>query len=129
MITSKVLDEYKDIDRNPYWHILRLKDTVGINEWHSFCLSYDLDKKLLQVVQNGKIIGLKELDIDEKNMPTLRRLMSYGNFAGLTGSIADMQIFARPLKMDEQLSWTTCKDKPKVNQLGYLQCIHFLPSY
>ena len=49
-------------------------------------------------------------------MPTLRKLMSYGNFAGLTGSIADMQIFARPLKMEEQLSWTTCKDKPKVKQ-------------
>ena len=110
-----MLDDYKDIDRNAYWHSMQLDDTVGLNEWHSFCFSYDLEKKILHAVQNGKIVGRKKLNIDDANMPTLRKLMAYGNLAGHTGSMADMQIFARPLKMDEQFSWTTCKDKRKVN--------------
>ena len=111
MVHNKV----EDIEKNPMWNSLELEERIGLNEWHSFCTSVDLDKKSLTMVQNGKTIVIKEYEMTE-DPKILTTLMPWVYLGCHSGSIADAQVFARALSTEEMMKWTLCEDDSKVSK-------------
>ena len=111
-----VHNKAEDIDKNPMWSSLELEERIGLNEWHSFCTSLDLQNKSLTMVQNGKTIVIKEYEMTE-DPKRLTSLMPWVYLGCHTGSIADVQVSSRPLVLEEMKKWTLCEDDNKVNKL------------
>ena len=107
----------KNPSNQPYrhfWNNIELEETIALNDWHSFCISINLDQNILTIVQNGKTIARQKFEVTHDDPESLKRLMPYAYIGAHTGSIADVQIFARPLEFKEMQSWTLCDDDKKV---------------
>ena len=109
--------EGDDLSMSPIWNRLELGELIGLNEWHSFCYSINLDLKMVSIIQNGKTIAEKEYEMSAVDAATLTDLMPYAYVGCHTGSVADIQIFARPLPYEDMYSWTLCTDQGKVSIL------------
>ena len=111
-----VRNEFFDIDKNVWWNFLELEEKVGMNEWHSICVSLDLEVNNLTIVQNGKMIGRQHFEITHDDPESLKKLLPHAYAGNInSGSLADIQIFARPLKFQEMNMWTLCLSEKKVN--------------
>ena len=110
-----VLNEFENIEKNPWWNVIKLQETIAINEWHSFCLSVNVDLRNMSIIQNGNIIAQKSFEILHNDIDSrLKRLMPYAYMGGNSGSIADAQIFSRSLTYEEMKKWTLCQGDEKV---------------
>ena len=63
---------------------------------------------------NGKIIARMNFTLAFDNKDRLQRLMKVAVIAALTGSVADVQIFSKPLTREEQIEWTLCQNSNQV---------------
>ena len=83
-------------------------------DWHSFCTSLDFINMEGLVVLNGNIIAEMNFTLAFDTKERLQRLMKVAVIAALTGSVADIQIFSKPLTREEQIKWTLCQNSDQV---------------
>ena len=112
-----VRNEFFDIDKNVWWNFLELEEKVYINEWHSFCASLDLEVNNLTIAQNGVLIGRQHFEITHDDPASLKNLLPYPYIGSFSGSIADIQIFARPLTDKEMKMWTLCEEEVNISTI------------
>ena len=115
--TFMVRNEFFDIDKNVWWNFLELEEKVYINEWHSFCASLDLEVNNLTIAQNGVLIGRQHFEITHDDPASLKNLLPYPYIGSFSGSIADIQIFARPLTDKEMKMWTLCEKEVNITSI------------
>ena len=94
-------ENYQKKDRNPIYNIIDFDDKIGLNDWHHFCISINVIDNIAFVAQNGKIIAKRRFDPNVNHTTQLKRLMPYAELGPLTGSIADIQIYSKPLTEEE----------------------------
>ena len=102
-------NSFFNIDKNVFYNWIVLEERVFQNEWHSYCISFNLDESVALGFHNGKLIVRQRFEVMHNEMKTLRRLMHRGKIGQHTGAVADIQIFSRPLSLEEMESWTKCQ--------------------
>ena len=102
------------MDKNALVTKIDLDDKIGVYDWQSFCVSMNLVEKFIYVVQNGNIILVKPFDSAYEDFTRLKKLMQTVYIGSFQGSVADTQVFSRPLSNDEMEKWTICEDSDKV---------------
>ena len=107
--TCQVRNEFFDIDKSVWWNNVDLDDEINLNEWNSFCLTIDLEIRNLTIFQNGEMIVRKHFEVTHDDPESLNDLLPYAYVAGHSGSMADIQIFSRPLAPEEMKMWTLCE--------------------
>ena len=109
-----VRNEFFDIDKSVWWNNIDLDDEINLNEWHSFCLSIDLEIRNLTIFQNGEMIVRAHFEVTHDQPESLNNLLPYAYVAGHSGSMADIQVFSRPLSPEEMRMWTLCENDGEV---------------
>ena len=101
-----------------FWNVLELDEKVFQHEWHSYCISIDLKKKKVVAIHNGKVIARQFFEVAHNGSKTLEKLMFEGSFGdyGFTGAIADIQIFSRPVSIEDMADWTLCYKEVSINE-------------
>ena len=112
--TCMVRNDFFDIDKSVWWNNIELDEKVNLNEWHSFCLAVDLEIQNITIYQNGKMIVRKHFEVTHNDPESLKNLLPYAYVGGHSGSMADIQIFSRPLAFEEMKMWTLCENDVKV---------------
>ena len=92
-----VRNEFFDIDKSVWWNSIDLDDEINLNEWHSFCLTIDLEIRNLTILQNGEMIVRAHFEVTYDEPESLNNLLPNTYVAGHSGSMADIQVFIRPL--------------------------------
>ena len=109
-----VRNEFFDIDKSVWWNNIDLDDEINLNEWNSFCLTIDLTIRNLTIFQNGEMIVRKHFEVTHDDPESLNKLLPYAYVAGHSGSMADIQVFSRPLGPEEMKMWTLCESDREV---------------
>ena len=80
-------------------------------EWHSFCISVNIDKKEATVFHNGHVQAIQTFE--ELDDTAEFKFMTAGHLGGakFVGLLIDFDVFGRPLSEQEQLEWTLCKNQ------------------
>ena len=114
------------IDKNVFWNWLELDEKVFQNEWHSYCISINLEESVGLGYHNGKLIARQQFEVMHNETKILSRLMHRGTLAAHTGAVADIQIFSRALPMEDMESWTKCEKEvtPFIAKLSYSLLVH-----
>ena len=113
----KVLNEMDDMDKNPLVSKMELEDNIGVYDWQSFCVSLNLGEKVVNPVKNGKLILVKYFESGFTDYSRLQKLMKTFYIGSFIGSVADTQVFSRPLGMEEMIQWTLCEASQEVRSI------------
>ena len=92
-----------------------MKEVILLFDWHSFCISINIDQRRATLVHNGHIQAIqlfKELE-DEPQILTAGHLGG----AKFVGTVTEFEMFGRPLSVEQQLQWTICQLKVKYDCL------------
>ena len=119
-------NKFFDIDKNVFNNILEMYETVLPFEWHSFCITLDLVKRVLKLYHNDHIQAVQNFTLTHNDTEGISRGMKRGHLGGpkFVGFIADVQIFGTALTEREVYQWTTCqikvrtKDKDPLNDVS-----------
>ena len=109
-----VLNGREGADKSPIYNVIDFDEKIELNDWHNFCTSIDVVNNLVLVAQNGKLIARRKFELTHNEGERLQRLMPVADIGAITGSIADIQVFKKPLTEEETKKWTLCKDIPQV---------------
>ena len=109
-----VLNGREGADKSPIYNTIDFEEKIELNDWHSFCTSIDVVNNVVLVAQNGKIIAKSPFELTHNEGERLRRLMPVAEIGAITGSVADVQVFKKPLTEEEIKKWTLCMDIPQV---------------
>ena len=104
----KVLNQLGDMDKSPLTSKIQLDEIIGVYDWQSFCISVNLVEKVVNIVKNGKLIAVKYFESGYTDYTRLQKLMKTFYIGSFIGSVADTQVFSRPLELDEMKRWTLC---------------------
>ena len=108
-------NKFFDIDQNVFNNILEMKQLVLPLEWHSFCISIDLQKNQMKLYHNDHVQAVQNFTVTHNDHAGLAKLMTKGHLGGakFVGYIADFQIFGSSLPENEILQWTSCQSEVK----------------
>ena len=109
-----VRNEDKYQDKSPIFNNIFIEDRVDLNDWHSFCMSVNLDTEEAKLVQNGKMVAVMPFKVINDFMDEMRELMDVAFLGAFTGSITDIQIYSKPLEDEDMIAWTLCKGNSMV---------------
>ena len=86
-------------------------------EWHSFCISIDIDIKKAILFHNGQIQAVQLFEDLEDVTKDTSKYMTSGHLGGakFVGTLLDFEIFKMPLPEQSLIKWTLCQ-----NQVTYL---------
>ena len=86
-----------------------MKEVILPFEWHSFCISINIDLKRATVFHNGHIQAVQVF----KELEDEGQILTSGHLGGskFVGTITDFEIFGRPLPNEKLLKWTLCQNK------------------
>ena len=89
------------------------------SEWHSFCISINVDLKKATVFHNGHIQAVQLFEEPEDDTDPHSKFMTTGHLGGakFIGIIFDFEMFGTPLPEQSLIEWTLCKSK--VMFIGY----------
>ena len=64
------------------------------------------------------MIARQFFEVAHNGSKTLEKLMFEGSFGdyGFTGAIADIQIFSRPVSIEDMADWTLCYKEVSINE-------------
>ena len=114
-----VRNEDKYQDKSPIFNNIFIEDRVDLNDWHSFCMSVNLDTEEAKLVQNGKMVAVMPFKVINDFMDEMRELMDVAFLGAFTGSITDIQIYSKPLEDEDMIAWTLCKGNSMVQFCGH----------
>ena len=82
-------------------------------EWHSFCISIDMERKQAALVHNGHIQAVQLFDEITNNTENDLKYMVIGHLGGakFEGLLTELEVFSKPLPDDQLLEWTVCQNK------------------
>lgn len=116
----KVLNEMDDMDKNPLVSKMELEDNIGVYDWQSFCVSMNLEEKVINIVKNGKLILVKYFESGYTDYSRLQKLMKTFYIGSFIGYVGDSQVFSRPLGMEDMIQWTLCEASNEVRFIIHL---------
>ena len=104
---------------NYYSTSLSLLEKVLPFEWHSFCLSIDVQLSEATLVHNDHVQVIQEFGEVTNDIEDNLKYMTIGNLAGakFEGLITELDVFERPFSEKELLAWTLCENKVLHNKL------------
>ena len=107
----KIGNTFFDIDKNVFNNILEMKQIILPFEWHSFCLSIDLENNTMKLYHNDHIQALQKFTATHGDKQGLSKLMTKGHLGGqkFVGYLTDFHIFGEALSDETILKWTTCQ--------------------
>ena len=95
---------------NQYSNVLEMDEIVLPFEWHSFCISININKKKAKVIHNGHIQAIQTFEKLEDETEDKSRFMTLGHLGGenFVGLLLDFEVFGSPLPDKNLLQWTLC---------------------
>ena len=81
-------------------------------EWHSFCISIDMQHKQAALVHNGHIQAVQLFDEITEDTEDELKYMVLGHLGGakFEGILTELEVFGRPLPEDQLIEWTVCQN-------------------
>ena len=104
-------------EANQFSNILDMEEVILPFDWHSFCISIDIGRKQAALFHNGHIQAIQLFeDINEDARDEFKFLTS-GHLGGakFVGTLAEFEVFGRPLADQELLQWTSCQNKGRTS--------------
>ena len=98
---------------NQYSNVLEMDEIVLPFEWHSFCISININKKKAKVIHNGHIQAIQTFEKLEDETEDKSRFMTLGHLGGenFVGLLLDFEVFGSPLPDKNLLQWTLCENQ------------------
>ena len=108
---------------NQFSNILGMDKVILPYEWHSFCISINVDTKEATVFHNGHIQAIQLFGDLDDGVIDEDRFMTSGHLGGakFVGKLIDFEVFGKALSNQELLKWTLCQSQ--VNQNMWLSCV------
>ena len=98
---------------NQYVTTLGMDQMVLPFEWHSFCISINIELKQATLMHNGHIQLIQKFHPPEMETEDQYKFMTSGHLGGpkFEGILLDFETFSRPLSDEFILQWTLCESK------------------
>ena len=93
-------------------------------EWHSFCISINIEAKEATLVHNGHIQLIQQFHEPETDTLHEFKFMTSGHIGGakFEGILLDFEAFGRPLPDEDIIQWTLCQSKGGTSFLHFRIC-------
>ena len=82
-------------------------------EWHSFCISINVEKRRAVVFHNGHVQAIQRFKDLNDQIEDEARFMTIGHLGGakFVGKLMEFEVFGRSLPDQDLLEWTLCQNK------------------
>ena len=112
-------------EANQFSNILDMLEVVLPFEWHSFCISIDIDRKQAALFHNGHIQAIQLLEKIKDDIGDEFKFLTLGHLGGakFVGILTEFEVFGRPLSDQKLLQWTSCENKGRTSF-----CLEFTSS-